>query len=307
MYMMEKRVKDAAAADERAFLKAQGHNLSQASGWIRSWPRFPLTGANSFTTFSIPFNPDAAVATLSVVKAGQSFSEIHDDLAEKLGVKLCATLPQSVIEKCFARGGTAIDLHVFMGFLRGRGRIPEASALQLLNGYFDDCVAACNIPVHHPAHPFHEEFDLAMRLLGMRSLTANNLADRKNESQDWLGLFSDLSVVDCIKIAIAIANGVVLARYASATNVVDIMANLRHYDVAICILSEWRPETAQRASELTTNWMDMYKAGKLRSGFVIALDAHYGAGAFSLHPKTGPSHLKLQLDGFERHRPARGH
>jgi hypothetical protein len=302
IYMMEKKFRSDDAGNKRAFRKAQGHNLSQAQGWMRRWPKHPLTGRNNYGSFSIPFNKDATIAVLSVVKTEQPFAELHDDLAEKLGIQLCATLPQSVIEQLFAKGGTAFDLHLMMTMLRGLGALPEAQALQLLAAYFHASWKACNLPTYPPEHSFHEKFDHSMKwLLGMRRLVTPAQGTINSTPEGWLGLLSDFSIIDLYKISKSVALGTIAMRSHGAS-VIGFVEALRHYDIGVCILKDLSDVDFARVSEIYAEWEAKYKAGEMRPGFVFTTDTVFGAGMFALNPIIGPSHLKRRLGELNKSR-----
>jgi hypothetical protein len=148
MYLTQSKIYQSVEKNKSEFLKDVEHNLTQAKRWMRDWRRKEISGANEYFRFGIALKDTTRVVVLSIVKSGvgpyatpsgQGFAEVRAEWAARAGVRRCATVPQSFLQHLLAQGGSALDLRILLGQLRGQGVVPEASTREILRDYFAWC------------------------------------------------------------------------------------------------------------------------------------------------------------------------
>lgn len=304
MYMTESQGFGTAEENRKRFKKAEGHNLSQAKGWMRHWKHQSLKGKNAFRSFSIDYARAANVIILSVVKTGRALLKVHAELSKTLGVKYCATIPQSVLEHLVVLGGSPLDLIVVLERFRGLGEITEVRAHEELRAYRDECWQVAKRELEEgglspvPDHVMATQISLiVLALTKIRGQKGDIAAPvPPEELEDKIGMLSDIALGDFFAIArtLAVSYGECLA----GGQPVESVLALPHYDCGIYVVPDW--ERLTTTEEVTKQWAKDRLSGKMRPGLSLILCCKVlRPGHFHLFadtsPRSGPSHTEQVL------------
>lgn len=236
--------------NDRKFREDVEHNLCQAGGWMKKWNTIPLIGENDYRKFRIERKDAARIAVVSIVKAGDGlfaattdhpFCEVHEIRATELGVSLCATFSQSVLEHIIGTGGSLLDILRVAEKFRGNGEIPEQDAHRIVREYREGFRASLPNPevegIPPELVPLHnaQMGSIAVTLTHLRHRPIFHVQRHRKEtierSEPRLRLLSDLGFEDNCAISSMLSIATILTKQRNAITARQVCTS--RYDVSV--------------------------------------------------------------------------
>jgi hypothetical protein len=296
------------------FQKNIRHNTREAQSSARLWKRMPITGTNDYHRFWLERKSATRVVVLSIIKTGHSrlsvdnddhtFIEVDTVFAEKIGVRLFATIPQSIIEQLATSGGSCLDLLLFLKDLRGKGRISVADGRSMMAHYVEQCRRESE-SLKPESLPEFADFNTLAATITVAALAVDHTRHRPTRTRKGAmptadsenigaryGILADMDLADSTTIARAIA----LCTQA-ATAVDDsfsIELKLMDYDCAVWIARS--KKHSLRCKTACESWAELRNSGHKRAGILFHEILDTGRLYANPMPRTCPSRTEVILD-----------
>jgi hypothetical protein len=294
----------------RKSIEAEESNFAQARRWLSDWRSGQrLRGINSYQSFNLSYNQCRHVVVLSVIETGASFALMHDDLATKYGVAICATIPITLIEKLAQVHGSMVDMVNMLDALRRiEKKVSAEEMLEFAQAYYHNALASAKLT--NLESDMTENVELATHLIYRMRLPQPDSTEASNDIYampvDAAKIFNDLSLEQYYGII-----------RVTAEMVTNIRKDLGQYGVtcvmlpffSVCIgvnrldgikiLNEKIAELTARARQegspvaIVIYWM-LYPG---QDGQILDLPT------IAAHSRTGPSALRtFSISSTEEHR-----
>ncbi len=278
-------------------------NLGQAKGWLKNWKNGrPLVGSNDYCNYSIDYSPDLHIVFLSIIKCQEAIGRFHGDLARQLGISLCATLPQSVVELITSYGGTALDLLCISEMIKQEIDVSEEKLLSSINGYFQDCLSLYQLQQAPPASP-SDWARILHPLLAVRtprsliSSTAPKCNACSGSPHKGSGILNDLELIETHRIASSIWNGLQTVK-EMPSGFYGAGLELSHYNCLVMVADTLNPRCPGIIGETMKQWNDAQRL-KARPSLTIIHDIHVGYSTIAVDDANKPTATETWLKQFK--------